>query len=119
MKGRSTMEELDHEDSLGRVQIVREDETAIIHAVGEFDLRNSPALWTAIASVLGVSTLLVDLSNVTFIDSSCLSVFVRAAAAQDEQGLRFELQNPSTNATRVLAVSGLDVLVSDTEMPPV
>jgi anti-anti-sigma factor len=111
------MGDIDQGASPGRVHVVREGEAAVVHAAGEFDLHNSPALWTAIATVLGASTLLVDLAEVTFMDSSCLSILVRAAAAQDEQGQLFSLRNPSASASRLLAVTGLDALVSEPENP--
>jgi anti-sigma B factor antagonist len=58
----------------------RTNGTAVVSVRGEVDLYTAPYLWAEIDDVIAESPdrLVIDLSNVTFIDSSGLSVLVRA-----------------------------------------
>jgi anti-sigma B factor antagonist len=101
-------------DDPGRtVSIVREDGAVVVHAVGEFDLANCNRLRAAVESALGEMDVIVDLSAVTFMDSSCLAILARAAAVQAEQGQSFALRDPSNIARLVLTTTGLDTLIRD------
>jgi anti-sigma B factor antagonist len=76
---------------------------------GEIDLASAPAVWDAIEAVIkGATRLVVDLSAVRFIDSTGLSLLVRAHRRLREAGGDFAVRSPSEMAARVLAVTGLD-----------
>jgi anti-sigma B factor antagonist len=58
----------------------RSNGTAVVAVRGELDLYTAPRLWDALDSAIAGKPheLVIDLSNVTFVDSSGLSVLVRA-----------------------------------------
>jgi anti-sigma B factor antagonist len=58
----------------------RSNGTAVVAVRGELDLYTAPRLWDALDSAIAgrPHELVIDLSNVTFVDSSGLSVLVRA-----------------------------------------
>ena len=76
----------------------------VIVVVGELDAYTGPALSEALASG-GDATL--DLSGVTFVDSSALRILVLAHQERDQRGARLRLQTPSDAVRRLLDVSGL------------
>jgi anti-sigma B factor antagonist len=58
----------------------RTNGTAVVAVTGEVDLYTAPRLWDALDSAIAATPrqLIVDLSGVTFLDSSGLNVLVRA-----------------------------------------
>ena len=79
---------------------------------GEIDLRTSPELREALADASTVegSELVIDLTGVTFIDSSGISELLRASNA----GHRLTLRHPAASVRRLFALAGLDQ-VADVE----
>ena len=57
--------------------------------------------------------LMVDLSGVTFLDSTGIGCLVRAVNALDREGLALTLCCPPPGVQRVLEISGLDRIVAD------
>jgi len=80
---------------------------------GDLDLATvdelRPALDEAIET--GGTTTLV-LTDCTFLDSSALKVIADASRRAGQSGARFAISRPSTQAARVLEVSGLDMIVT-------
>jgi anti-sigma B factor antagonist len=75
---------------------------------GELDLAASSDLRAALTDVLdGGSDVAVDLSAVTFIDSTALAVLVHACAEAAVAGTRMVVINPSPVVLRILQLSGL------------
>jgi anti-anti-sigma factor len=70
---------------------------------------DSATLAKAIA--LNDSDLMVDLSEVRFMDGSTIRTLVRANAFLGERSRSLKLRSPSRSALLVLRVSGLDGLV--------
>lgn len=89
---------------------VRPDLAAAVLSVrGEVDVDTAPELEAALTLLLrsGVEHLTVDVSGVTFIDSSGLYVLARAGRqARDNVGL--VVRNPGPHVGKVLALSGLE-----------
>jgi anti-sigma B factor antagonist len=56
----------------------------------------------------GPSRLLVDLSQVEFVDSSTLNVFAVTEARLRDGGIAFELINPTAAIRRLLVITNLD-----------
>jgi anti-sigma B factor antagonist len=81
----------------------------VVRLAGELDLYNTPAVKEALADALGrtAARLVIDLSDVTFIDSTALGALVEARK-QLGSGDRFALAAPGLEARRALEVSGLD-----------
>lgn len=79
----------------------------VLALVGELDAYTGPALSQALAAAGDVT---LDLSGVTFVDSSALRILVLAHQQRAEHGARLRLQAPSDAVRRLLDVSGLDRL---------
>ena len=76
---------------------------------GEIDLATSKRLATTLDRYAsdGATAITLDLSHVTFFDSSGVRVLVGAAHGRRESGQAFALARPSTAVRRVLELSGV------------
>jgi anti-anti-sigma factor len=78
---------------------------------GEIDLASAPAVWDALEPALeDAACVVVDLSSVRFIDSTGLSVLVRAHRRLANNGGTLVVRSPSEMASRVLRITGLDTV---------
>ena len=84
--------------------------TGIVHAEGELDLETSqgladslePELWADCEGVL------VDLSKVSFVDSTGIATLVAAARAVEASGVRFAIAaSPRSQVEGLLELTGL------------
>jgi anti-anti-sigma factor len=78
---------------------------------GEVDLAVADELHEAAMGVLDdadVTTLRVDMTGVTFLDSSGLGALVRARRDAAERGVSVVLVNPTSTVRKVLTITGLD-----------
>jgi anti-sigma B factor antagonist len=83
-----------------------------LEVAGELDLASSPALRAALADLAdGVGDVTVDLSAVTFIDSTALSILVHAHVESSAVGGRLIVTNPSPVVVRILHLAGLFTLL--------
>jgi anti-anti-sigma factor len=84
-----------------------------VHVVGEVDLCTAPLLEEALVRELdGASELLLDLSEVSFIDSSGLHAIVSAAKAARASGGMLAVGSPlPAQARRVIEITGLEALL--------
>jgi anti-sigma B factor antagonist len=82
---------------------------AVVSVSGELDMATAPQLQDQISDLLerGHTRLVFDLANVSFCDSTGLSVFVRAKNSTDEAGGVVRLAAPQRGVMRILEVSGL------------
>jgi anti-anti-sigma factor len=96
------------------------DEATVIHVRGEIDMATAGRLRDAIEPHMGPEqTIVLDLSDVEFMDSSCLSVLVQARGRLTEHGGSLVLRNPSRAAHRVLTVAGAtDLLETEAREHP-
>jgi anti-sigma B factor antagonist len=62
----------------------------------------------------GATSLVVDVTEMTFIDSSGLRILVQARRKAADAGGRFELHQPSDSVVRLLELTGLDDLLRTT-----
>jgi anti-sigma B factor antagonist len=75
---------------------------------GEVDIQTSPFLERQLMRALdGASSLTVDLSDVTFLDSTGLSVLVAGLKQCQGAGGELHLVSPRPNVLRVLEITGL------------
>ncbi len=89
--------------------------TATIALVGELDPATAPQLDAKIEEVLaddGVKNLVLDLTGLTFLDSSGLRVFVTAREALTSRGGELTLRGPSANTQRLLDITGLGEIIA-------
>lgn len=75
---------------------------------GEIDASTAPTLDDALRILpVGNGTVVVDVSDVTFIDSSGLRVLISVATRAEEAGRSVILEQPSPTVTRLLEITGL------------
>ena len=91
------------------------NEGTVIHVRGEIDMATAGRLRDVIEPHLGPEqTIVLDLSEVDFMDSSALHVLVQARGRLTENGGSLVLRNPSRIAHRLLTVAGAtDLLETD------
>lgn len=82
----------------------------VVSLWGELDLSGGPDLEAALlaAEQSDATRILVDLGELTFIDSSGLEVLARAAARARSNGDRLRITSPQDLVSKVLHLTGLD-----------
>ena len=89
------------------ITVVRDPAGPVVVGVtGELDVATTPELRDCLAGVDG--DVVVDLSGVTFMDSTALGALVSATNRSREQGATFTLRGESAFVHRLLKVAGLD-----------
>ena len=85
-------------------------ETELVILAGELGLEKAPALEQLLVVILdsGKKRLLVDLSDVTYIDSAILGVLVGASKRLVPQGGGVTIACPDENIRQVLEITELD-----------
>jgi len=92
--------------------VAREGDATVIHVKGEIDLATCERLRDAIEPHLGpAQTVVLDLSAVVFMDSSCLAVLVQARGRLTSDGGSLVLRNPSDAARRLLTLTQAEDLI--------
>ncbi|MEV4753567.1 STAS domain-containing protein [Micromonospora sp. NPDC049559] len=91
------------------VQTEQRGDAVVVSVAGELDMATAPQLQDQITDLLdkGRAKLIFDLAEVSFCDSTGLSVFVRAKNSCDEAGGEVRLAAPQRGVLRILEVSGL------------
>lgn len=86
----------------------------IVAVSGEADVYSAPALKDKITELIGAGehTLIVDLSNVTFLDSTGLGVLVEARTATAEAGGLLPLVCSQQRVLKLFTITGLDGVFS-------
>jgi anti-sigma B factor antagonist len=89
---------------------IREEQGGIVVALkGDVDLQCSPAARTVLLDAVGRGRpVFVDLSDVTYIDSSGIASLVEALQGARKRGSRFALVSVSEAVHRVLQLARLD-----------
>lgn len=90
-----------------RVQIIR-DAPRLVRVSGELDLASSPTLAAELeeAAASGEGPLILDVSDLTFIDSTGLRVLIDVAQRLGESG-DLVLRNPTRPVMDVLEIAGV------------
>ena len=81
----------------------------VVSVAGEVDIQTSPLLERQLQSVLdqGHTSVLVDLGQVSFLDSTGLSALIGGLRHCQAQGGELRLLSPRPNVRKVLEVTGL------------
>lgn len=87
-------------------------EVHVVSLVGELDLATSEGLEDWLVEVSG-SLVVIDLSQLTFMDSSGIATLVKARSKIEEAGSELRLTRPVPNVERVLEIVGLGDWVDD------
>ena len=92
------------------VSTLQHDRNATVIVAGDVDLATAPAVDTAIEAAAGlseVSAITVDLSQVTFLDSSGISMLLRGRRVAEEHALDYQVIGARGVVLTVLEVTGV------------
>jgi anti-anti-sigma factor len=92
-----------------RVDVRSEDGAPLLCVAGELDLASSPELERELDRVFsdGPSLVIIDLRELEFMDSTGLSVLIRAHNRARETGHRVGIVNGSQQVRRLLSLTGV------------
>jgi anti-anti-sigma factor len=96
------------------------DGRVIVELHGELDLASAPELDSVLSRGQGAGqTVIVDLRDLQFMDSSGLRVLAAAHARAAERALRFALVRPPADGpiARIIAIAGLDAELEMVDEP--
>lgn len=97
---------------------VRSQRDGAVHVLalsGELDLAAAPVVEEELKSVAraapAVSTIVIDLVGVTFIDSTGLRLLLETSRRTESRGQRLLVRRPTDRVFRVFEISGIDRLL--------
>jgi anti-sigma B factor antagonist len=86
-----------------------EGPSRVLQLIGELDIGTAPALQAKLMALLASDgNVIVDLTALSFMDSSGISALIVAHKRSIDQGRKMILRNPRGPVAKVLAVSGTD-----------
>lgn len=94
-----------------RINVHRQGREAFVGLSGELDLSSAPQLRQLLVTTLTEGRprrLVVDLTELVYLDSTGLSVFVTAHKRASASGIEFCLANPNSSVRRLLGITALD-----------
>ena len=102
-----------------RVEVQSKDQATVIAVSGELDLASSPALQEELdrVSASDATLLIIDLRELDFMDSTGLSVLVRAHQRAEEQGRRLAMVKGPQQVQRLLSLTGVADRLTLVERP--
>ncbi len=86
----------------------------VVSLAGELDMATADGLCEWLVDLAG-SAVVIDLSELTFLDSSGIASLVRARREIERDGSELKLTRPRHNVERVLDIVGLGPWVTDWE----
>jgi anti-anti-sigma factor len=93
-------------------EVAQEGDATVIHVHGEIDMATCGRLRDVIEPHLGPQqTIVLDLSGVRFMDSSCISVLLQARGTLTADGGSLVLRNPSRAAHLLLTTARVQHLL--------
>jgi anti-sigma B factor antagonist len=92
------------------------DGAVVLDIIGEFDMGEVDTFHICVDAIIatGDDAVVLDLAGVSFIDSSAISALLTTHRCLTEEGRELRLQNFSAPVTRILELTGLTSLISDT-----
>jgi anti-anti-sigma factor len=92
-----------------RVEVRSENGAPLLSVQGELDLASSPVLEEELARVTAErpALVIIDLRELDFMDSTGLSVLIRAHQRAEEAGHRLGIVNGSRQVRRLLSLTGV------------
>jgi anti-sigma B factor antagonist len=94
------------------ISVVDVGDVHVVRPTGELDMVSADFLTERLVEVAG-STVVVDLSGLSFMDSSGIAALIRAKVRMENDGDSLVVSRPRPNVLRVLEVTGLADWVSD------
>ena len=100
-----------------RCELLYVEDHAVVSAFGEIDLATAPAVQREAFATLAlpISRITVDLSGVTFLDSSALNMLVRVQRRAAERSIGFDLAGLAERARELLRITGLSQMLGVVE----
>jgi anti-anti-sigma factor len=104
-----TQSESEVRNGLLTMRICREVDKCLISLDGEVDLSNAEALEATLQEVMGegAAQVVVDMQDLSFIDSTGIACLVRLLHGEDADRLRF-VRSSSPAVVRVLQLTGVE-----------
>jgi len=93
------------------VRVEQLERTVVVTPVGELDLATEPVLGSVIDGLEAYDALVLDLSELEFVDSTGLGLAVREHLRASLEGFRLVLVRGPEDVQRVFALTGLDELL--------
>ncbi|MFI7180128.1 STAS domain-containing protein [Streptomyces spororaveus] len=91
-----------------------DDQRRVVHVGGEMDIDRAPMMYDALQAAItepgGSDEIVVDLSDLSFCDSSGLNALIHAQQTAAEHGRRIVLRTPPPQLRRLLGMTGADAL---------
>ena len=105
---------------LVRIAVSGGESTVRLSAAGEIDSSSAPVLRTEIEAILGrtVREVVLDLDEVTFLDSAGLSALATAHRSAAERGVRLRVLASARAVMRPLQITGLWDLLGAEQIAP-
>jgi anti-sigma B factor antagonist len=97
-------------ESSFRVDVRNRDRTALLVVRGELDVASGPTLERELAKAEAsdVQLLILDLRELEFIDSTGLSILIKAHQRAEASGRRFAVVRGRSQVQRLLGLTGLE-----------
>lgn len=101
------------------IHCAAESETVRLTLAGELDIAGAPRVEDAVATSLaeGSRSLILDLSELTFVDSSGLRLFILLTDRAAAEGWSLALTRPTRQPLSVFKITGADKHLSFVEEP--
>lgn len=96
------------------VGIATVNNSVVVSADGELDIMSAPQVDQVLTDAIGQanSRLVLDLSDVTFMDSTGLGIVVKALKRCREKSLEFRVVVTNERVRKVFEITGLDSIIS-------
>ncbi len=106
-------------ESSFRVDVRSEDETALVVVSGELDLASGPALEQELTGALAspARVVIVDLRALEFIDSTGISILIKAHQRAQANRRRFVVVKGPSQVQRLLGLTGLEERLTLVDSP--
>lgn len=100
----------DAQNRIPRVEVEKEERQVIVHVGGEMDIDRAPLLQVALHTLITQpdypTDIVIDLTGLTFCDSSGLNALLQARFTAEEHGRRITLHAPNRQVRKLLELTG-------------
>jgi anti-anti-sigma factor len=106
-------------ESSFRVDVRNENRTALVVVSGELDVASGPTLEQELAKseASDAQLLILDLRDLDFIDSTGLSILIKAHQHAEASGRRFAVVRGTSQVQRLLSLTGLEERLTLVDSP--
>lgn len=94
------------------IDVHEEPAATVVTVGGELDVHTAPSLQATLSSLDSSGRIVVDLTEVSFLDSTGLSVFVNALADARERQASLAVVASAPRVVKVFTLTGLDSALS-------